>query len=395
MHDLGPDLLGALHGERAFIGPEHVVVDLTNRCNTNCIACWTYSPLLRDKAAPVTWKRQELPGAVARRLVDDLAVIGTRRVRFTGGGEPLLHPDFHELVRRIKDRGMTAQVTTNLIGGDADRLLATGIDEITVSLWASNASTYTRTHPNQGPASFPRIQRTIEQLAAAPRRPRLTFANVLGRINFHELEQMYDFAAAVRADAVYFTLVDPVEGRTEGLMLTPEERLATLGAVRRVLERADGPGMPALDSAGELMGRLAGEGAANGFYDAGRVDELPCTIGWTFARVLAGGDVVPCCRAVKLALGNLNERTFPEIWFSRAYDAFRAKALTTKKSDPYFREIDCYRMCDNLMHNRQFDARVGALGASGLAALRARLDTYMAAAAATARSESRDKEATA
>ncbi|MBI3892985.1 MAG: radical SAM protein [Candidatus Wallbacteria bacterium] len=383
MRDLGPDLLGALQGERAFVGPEHVVVDLTNRCNTNCIACWTYSPLLRDKAAPVTWKKQELPGPVASRLIDDLAVIGTRRVRFTGGGEPMLHPGFHDLVRRIKDRGLVAQATTNLIVADAGKLLASGIDEITASLWASNASMYTRTHPNQGPATFPRIRRTIEELAASPRRPRLTFANVLSRINFHELEQMYDFAVEVKADAVYFTLVDPVQDRTEGLMLTAAERLQTLEATRRILTRAEalGPTAPQLDAVGEFMGRLAGQGAAAGFYDAVRVDELPCTIGWTFARILAGGDVVPCCRAVAVRLGNLNELAFPEIWFSSKYDAFRKKALATKKSDPYFKEIDCYRMCDNLMHNRQFDARMKVLGPEGLAALRTRLDGYLEAAA--------------
>jgi MoaA/NifB/PqqE/SkfB family radical SAM enzyme len=377
MHDLGPDLLGVLEGARAFIGPEQVVVDLTNRCNTNCIACWTYSPLLRDRAAPASWRRLELPAQVAERLIDDLALLGTRRVRFTGGGEPMLHPRFYELVRRIKERGMTAEVTTNFIRPDVDRLLAAGVDELSISLWAATPAAYTRTHPNQGPATFPQLERALMRLAEAPGRPRLAILNVINRINFHELEQMYDLAARVRADKVYFTLVDVVEGRTEGLMLTPEERQATLEAVRRVQARAAGPqGGPVLDAVGEFMGRLAGTGAESGFYDRGRVDELPCTIGWTFARVLANGDVVPCCRAVMLPQGNLNRNSFAEIWFSAVYDRFRKNAATLPKSDPIFQPVDCYRMCDNLMHNRLVADRLGALGPAGLAALQARLQEF-------------------
>ena len=33
-------------------GPEYVTVDITNKCNLNCIGCWTYSPLLEKKDQP-------------------------------------------------------------------------------------------------------------------------------------------------------------------------------------------------------------------------------------------------------------------------------------------------------------------------------------------------------
>ncbi|MCZ7586958.1 MAG: hypothetical protein M5R36_28430 [Deltaproteobacteria bacterium] len=49
------DVAGVLDGERAFVGPEHVVIDPTNRCDNNCLACWTYSPLLGRYAPPEEW----------------------------------------------------------------------------------------------------------------------------------------------------------------------------------------------------------------------------------------------------------------------------------------------------------------------------------------------------
>ncbi len=382
MHDLGLDLMGALHGEKAFIGPEHVVVDITNRCNTNCIACWTYSPLLRDKAAPVSWKRQEIPGDAAHRLMDDLAVLGTRRVRFTGGGDPILHPQFYSLIRRIKSRGMRALVTTNMIKADTEKFAEAGIDEITASLWASNPTTYSRLHPNQGPATFSRITRVLEELRQTARPPVMTLANVINRMNFHEMEEMYEYAIDLGVHAVYFTLVDPVQGATEGLMLTDEERHFGLQAIERIQARQKslGESAPLLDNVGEFTGRLSNQEATNGFYDAGRIDELPCTIGWNFCRILADGDVVPCCRAVMLPLGNIIERPFKEIWFALKYNEFREKALKLKKDDPYFEEVQCYRMCDNLMHNRQFADRLDGLGDPGRGALQTRLRGYLDAA---------------
>jgi len=91
-------------------------------------------------------------------------------------------------------------------------------------------------------------------------------------------------------------------------------------------------------------------GAATGM-DAGKVDEIPCAIGWTYARVKTDGSVIPCCKADDLPLGNLFRNDFQTIWTGPAYAHFRRTALTTPKSDPYFAPIDCYAACDNLGHN--------------------------------------------
>ncbi len=47
---------GVEHGKKSYTGPEHVVLDLTNRCNNSCIACWTKSPLLGDNKPDIEWQ---------------------------------------------------------------------------------------------------------------------------------------------------------------------------------------------------------------------------------------------------------------------------------------------------------------------------------------------------
>ena len=44
-----PVLEGIRDGVNAFAGPQVIHLDLTNRCNLNCIACWCNSPFIFDK----------------------------------------------------------------------------------------------------------------------------------------------------------------------------------------------------------------------------------------------------------------------------------------------------------------------------------------------------------
>jgi radical SAM protein with 4Fe4S-binding SPASM domain len=102
---------------------------------------------------------------------------------------------------------------------------------------------------------------------------------------------------------------------------------------------------------GAFFRRIMAEGSSTGSYDANIVNELPCYVGWTYARVLTNGDVIPCCKADKFPLGNLNQRSFREIWTAPDYDEFRTKAFAKPKTDDYFAAIRCLDACDNLGMN--------------------------------------------
>jgi radical SAM superfamily enzyme YgiQ (UPF0313 family)/wyosine [tRNA(Phe)-imidazoG37] synthetase (radical SAM superfamily) len=98
-----------------------------------------------------------------------------------------------------------------------------------------------------------------------------------------------------------------------------------------------------------------------GAYDAGMIDETPCCIGWTYARVKTDASVIPCCKADDLPLGNLQTADFRAIWGNAAYAEFRRRALTQSKRDPYFAPIDCAAACDNLGHNLATQERLQKL----------------------------------
>lgn len=102
---------------------------------------------------------------------------------------------------------------------------------------------------------------------------------------------------------------------------------------------------------GTFLRRISSIGEKNQKYDENIVDTMPCYIGWTYTRILPNGDVIPCCKAHKKPLGNINQTSFKDIWFSARYDEFRILAKTKKKDHPYFKVIDCYKSCDNVGMN--------------------------------------------
>ncbi len=385
-HDerLGPgdlELAGAIDGVRTFVGPEQVVIDLTNRCNNNCIGCWTRSPLLREKQPSGAWINEEIPFDSVIHLINDLHDLGTRRIRFTGGGDPLIHPRLDDILRACKQRNLITCITTNgtlLNERRAELFAELPIDELAVSIWAASPDTYARTHPNKTGRTYEKIERNLGILAARKKlRPKVTLANVIMAMNYAEVEQMYDLALRVRADSIYYAVLDPIEGYTDGLLLEGDQVVTVNAQLDRIKDRNDA--LPPrqqleLENWDGFRRRISSAGEQqDGEYDANIIDSIPCYVGWIFARILANGDVAPCCRGSDLPLGNINTDGFKKVWLGEKYAEFREKAKTLSKKDPYFEPIGCQKTCDNLMHNEVLHQRIQELSDED----RSRIERYL------------------
>src|SRR5215468_1469526 len=71
------------------------------RCNLSCTYCNEFD----DFSKPV-------PTELMLRRVDRLVELGTSVITISGG-EPLLHPDLDQIIRRIRKNGMVAGLITN------------------------------------------------------------------------------------------------------------------------------------------------------------------------------------------------------------------------------------------------------------------------------------------
>jgi radical SAM protein with 4Fe4S-binding SPASM domain len=82
-------------------------VELTERCNNNCIHCCINLPEGDQSAL-----EKELDAAAVKRILKEAASLGVLEVRFTGG-EPLLRPDFEELYLFARRLGLKVLLFTN------------------------------------------------------------------------------------------------------------------------------------------------------------------------------------------------------------------------------------------------------------------------------------------
>jgi radical SAM protein with 4Fe4S-binding SPASM domain len=85
----------------------NLTIELTERCNNNCIHCTVNLPLNDKKAIS-----RELETEDIKRILDEAAELGCLGVRFTGG-EPFLRKDFEELYLYIRRLGMKVELFTN------------------------------------------------------------------------------------------------------------------------------------------------------------------------------------------------------------------------------------------------------------------------------------------
>ena len=95
------------------------------RCNLSCTYCNEYD----DFSKPV-------PLDTMNERIDKLAALGTSIVTLSGG-EPLLHPDLDDVIRRMRRKGVIAGMITNgylLTADRIKRLNDAGLDHMQISI---------------------------------------------------------------------------------------------------------------------------------------------------------------------------------------------------------------------------------------------------------------------
>ena len=113
---------------RGLVDTEHPIlahIIPIRRCNLACKYCNEYD----DVSKPV-------PLAEMKRRIDKLAALGTTIV-CVSGGEPLLHPDLDDIVRRVRKHGIIAGMITNgylLTAERIERLNRAGLEHLQISI---------------------------------------------------------------------------------------------------------------------------------------------------------------------------------------------------------------------------------------------------------------------
>jgi len=156
-----PGWLTAFDPPRPF--PFWLNLELTNRCQLDCLFC------SRQKSRRPLG---DLSLELARRLVEEARAqaeaVGFVGVRFTGWGEPLLHPRAAEIAALVKEAGLKLKIYTNglaLTPRLMDLFIGLEVDDLQFSLQGLTPSQY---EFNRRGATYGRLRASLE-LAACRR----------------------------------------------------------------------------------------------------------------------------------------------------------------------------------------------------------------------------------
>jgi len=263
------ELEKVIHGK--YVPPICCEIDPSNNCMLDCSFCF-YRKVLPEN-------RGNMDMRLYRRLLNSLLKQGVKAITLTGGGEPLMNPNFQEMFDLATDLGFEVGLVTNGVLLDKVERVEK-FKFIRVSLDAGCDETYFRIKGK------PLFHTVIKNVATAlMKQPTVGLSYVVCEENCYEVEKASCLSKDLGAAYIQFK---PMLTANEGFDL----RSLNLTSNNKVIitER----------------------------YRAG--DLLPCIIAHLVGVVEFDGKVSFCCQhrgAEEMVVGNLEREDFETSWRRR------------------------------------------------------------------------------
>ncbi|MEM9303563.1 MAG: radical SAM protein [Pseudomonadota bacterium] len=283
--------------------PLKLLVDPANACQLRCPGCiHSANPAWRET---FDWPAGVLSPERFEALLAKLGPFAFAAV-FYNYGEPLLNRQFPRLVAAARSYGLATVTSTNLsLPIDADAIVASGVDRITVSIDGTSQATYARFRRR---GSLDVVLKNVARLVAARRaaahcRPELVWQFLTFEHNRHEVAGAIALADELGFDAIDVREPFDVARDDPGIRAAASEHAGTI--VFRPMPEPSNEQMASTAASGAAVDaawrdllrvrspeRLPGAAAPSG---------VPCRWLYDNLTVDATGRLLPCCMAPKAA----------------------------------------------------------------------------------------------
>ncbi len=287
--------------------PDYFILELTNKCNLNCIHCRVSANESQGKT---------LTKSEWMHVIDSITQLGVRAVGLSGG-EPLLRTDFWEIASYAHKKGLLVGLVTNGLlvePSDIEHIKKYHVD-VQISLDGSN----------------PRYHNLIRNCDSC-------FEQVLPKLELLAENQIPFTLAAVATAETYKDLPNLLQLAEElGAKSFRVQPFFPAGRGMIHRDRLDlTPEMTKYISEFLLEAAKTSPIEVGGFYFQFILDPDPATInqpcedgscaaGTGFAGITHDGYVYPCSHIWALSEDNVRDRPLPEIWVnSRLFNFFRS-----------------------------------------------------------------------
>lgn len=320
--------------------PVSVEFDLSNKCPHDCPMC-SFGTSKSQGYRQQAWVT--FPAPRAHALLDEFAALGVQSVTFTGGGEPLIHPDAASLFAHAAAVGLQYGLVTNgvLLVEKVRDVVAESATFVRVSLDAGTEATHLVTHGIQQP-QFERVLANLRALRL--RAPALTIGASFC-VQPANVQEVLTAAQRVKdAGGSYLELrpTYPTEWRGDGWSGALSKRQMQTAAAQAHAARAlhDGDGFQVIGLEDRFQAIAPDETYEKGYAQ--------CHIGPLTTIVGADGRLWHCCvqRGIEgFSYGSVLPNTpFKDVWDTEQHRRMRAEIDVEKcprcRYDNYNRLIE-------------------------------------------------------
>jgi radical SAM protein with 4Fe4S-binding SPASM domain len=312
--------------------------ETTTGCNLACSHC-------RRLEVSEELSKNDLTTEQSIAMIRSLPEVGKPILVFSGG-EPLKRPDIYELAREASAVGLPTALATNgtLVDEEvARKIVDAGFRRVSISLDGPDAPTH---DIFRGAGAFDQSIAGFKALRAAGMSMQIN--TTIAKHNFRKLDQTYQLALDLGADALHAFMLVPVGcGMTldDSVKLSAEEYEQTLHwiydrslegkvhlkatcaphyfRIMRQRAKADGRPMPGRNGHGhghEAAGHPHAHGGGHPGGHPGATGEADmtamtkgCLAGQAVCFVSHTGEVFPC-GYLPVSSGNVKEHGLPKIW---------------------------------------------------------------------------------
>lgn len=245
--------------------PFFIDIELTNNCNLKCIMC------PRGKAER---KNGYMNSSLFKKVVDECQKYKTP-IRFIGWGEPLLHNEFSDYVKYVKQKNLLLHITTNgtlLNNIKINNIVKNNVDSIIISLQGTNDKQYAYIRRTN---KYNEIKENVKKLVEVRNNKKLPFIQISTTTTIETGKEIQSFVNE------WLPLVDAVSVGTTNFNIT--------GSVSLIAQKLALKHKPW---------------------------HVPCTEVYHQIQVDWDGNVSPCCGDYDnfLTIGNVNKDTIYYLW---------------------------------------------------------------------------------
>lgn len=276
-----------------IVYPIMIELDLSNQCPHNCPAC----------TGGKNGSSAILDLELAKNIIDQISSF-SKSIIFAGGGEPLMHPNFCEILEYSKNKGLELAVITNgsLLDEKKSRSILKTCSWIKISVDGGSKEVFQRHHGMED-IEFEKIWKNIENLSQIQKdeksKTSIVTAFLIDKSSINDMRNCIIKSKYAKVDYLQFR---PFHNN----------RIYILDEIQELQKEFDTENFKIIKSEHAYKAMLE--------KDWGKKRPYPKCLAQHFTTVIgADAKIYICChhrREKKYELGDLNKENFKTIWKS-------------------------------------------------------------------------------